>query len=144
MTTTALKVGSTIAGKYRIDTLLGEGGMGIVFAAWHLELEQNVAIKLLTDEAMKNKVVVERFEREARAAVKIKSRHVARVSDVGKLRNGCPFMVMEYLEGQDLEAIIEKDKTLPIVKAVDYIVQACDAISEAHAYGIVHRDLKPA
>ncbi len=144
MATSPHQAGDVVEGKYRVERAIGEGGMGTVLAAWHTELEQTVALKLLSAEAMKNRNVVERFEREARAAVKIKSRHVARVSDVGKLEDGTPFMVMEYLEGDDLELIIAKDGPLAIVRAVDYVLQACDAIAEAHAYGIIHRDLKPA
>src|SRR5580693_7216018 len=87
---------------------------------------------------------VARFEREARTAVKIKSEHVARVIDVGQLESGSPYMVMEYLEGEDLQGWLEKQGRLPIERAVDFLLQACEAIAEAHAMGIVHRDLKPA
>lgn len=141
--TTSLEPGDVIKGKYTVERVIGEGGMGVVVAAFHAELESHVAIKVLNEDVMANAQVVERFEREARAAVKIKSRHVARVTDVGKLLGGRPYMVMEYLEGLDLEAVMLKEEVLPIVRAVDYVLQACDAIAEAHAYGIVHRDLKP-
>src|SRR5580693_10326447 len=87
---------------------------------------------------------VARFEREARTAVKIKSEHVARVIDVGQLESGSPYMVMEYLEGEDLQGWLEKQGRLPIERAVDFVLQACEAIAEAHRLGIVHRDLKPA
>src|SRR5262249_37056291 len=94
--------------------------------------------------AAQNPAVVARFSREAKAAAKIKSQHVARVSDVGNLENGTPYIVMEYLEGIDLADMVERDKQLPVGAAVDYVLQACEAIAEAHAAGFIHRDLKPA
>jgi serine/threonine-protein kinase len=137
-------VGQVVAGKYRIDSVIGEGGMGYVVVAHHLQLDTKVAIKLLRAELASNAEAVERFAREARAAVRITSRHVARVFDVGTLETGAPYMVMEYLEGGDLSSLIQKRGPLPITEAVDYVLQACEAIAEAHAAGIVHRDLKPA
>src|SRR6185369_12258675 len=94
--------GEILAGKYRVDRVLGVGGMGVVVAAHHLELDDRVAVKFLLPETLGNPDAVARFAREARAAVKIKSEHVARVSDVGRLESGAPYMVMEYLEGSDL------------------------------------------
>jgi serine/threonine-protein kinase len=137
-------VGQVVAGKYRIDSVIGEGGMGYVVVAHHLQLDTKVAIKLLRAELASNAEAVERFAREARAAVRITSPHVARVFDVGTLETGAPYMVMEYLEGGDLSSLIQKRGPLPITEAVDYVLQACEAIAEAHAAGIVHRDLKPA
>src|ERR1700675_3650466 len=96
-----LKPGDVLAGKYRVERVLGAGGMGVVVAAHHIQLDEKVALKFLIPEALGNAEALARFEREARAAVKIKSEHVARVSDVGKLENGAPYMVMEYLEGDD-------------------------------------------
>jgi eukaryotic-like serine/threonine-protein kinase len=136
--------GSVLAGKYRIDRILGAGGMGIVVAARHLSLDDHVAIKFLLPEALGNSEAVERFAREARAATRIKSQHVARVSDVGKLENGAPYMVMEYLDGHDLSARLREKGPLSVAEAVEFVIQACDAIAEAHGLGIVHRDLKPA
>ncbi len=136
--------GDVLNGKYRVDRVLGAGGMGVVVAATHLQLDEKVAIKFLLPDAAKSKDVVERFDREAKAAVKIKSEHVARVSDVGKLDNGAPFMVMEYLNGKDLAQMVEDHGAMPIPAAVEYLLQACEALAEAHALGIVHRDLKPA
>src|SRR5208282_2530641 len=81
---------------------------------------------------------------EARAAVRIKSEHVAQVIDVGRLENGAPFMVMEYLEGEDLSAWVQRRGALPCEQAVEFVLQAAEAIAEAHVLGIVHRDLKPA
>src|SRR3954467_2054338 len=97
-----LKEGHVLAGKYRIERILGQGGMGVVVAATHLQLGERVALKFLLPEALNNPEAVERFAREARAAVRIKSEHVARISDVGTLENGAPYMVMEYLNGSDL------------------------------------------
>jgi serine/threonine protein kinase len=138
------KEGDVIADKYRVERLLGQGGMGVVIAAQHLTLRQTVAVKLLRPEAMDRADAVERFLREGRAARSITSEHIARVHDVGTLDSGQPFMVMEYLVGSDLDDIIKNQGRLPISEAVDYILQACEAIAEAHMLGIVHRDLKPA
>jgi serine/threonine protein kinase len=136
--------GDVLAGKYRVDRVLGVGGMGVVVAAHHLQLDDRVAIKFLLPETLGNKEAVQRFAREARAAVKIKSEHVGRVTDVGTLENGAPYMVMEYLEGGDLAAWLAERGPVPLEQAVDFVLQACEAIAEAHTLGIVHRDLKPA
>jgi len=135
--------GTTIGGRFRIDHLLGSGGMGIVVAATHLELGHRVAIKLLRDEMAANPTVVERFLREARAVVQLRTEHVCRVMDVGRLDTGAPYIVMELLEGSDLGRVVAT-QPLPATTAVDYVLQACEALAEAHAAGIVHRDLKPA
>jgi serine/threonine-protein kinase len=137
-------IGETMAGKYRIERVVGEGGMGVVVAAMHLQLEHLVAIKFLLPEAMENKETVERFAREARTLAKLKSEHVGRVIDVGVTDGGSPYMVMEYLEGRDLDQELQVRGALPVDEAVDYLLQACEAIAEAHAAGVVHRDLKPA
>jgi len=139
-----VREGDIIAGKYRIDRVLGAGAMGVVVAAHHLKLDERVAIKFLQPEALANAEAVVRFEREARAAVRIKSEHVARVLDVGTLENGAPFMVMEHLEGSDLAAWLQQRGRIPIAQAVEFVLQALEAIAEAHRLGIVHRDLKPA
>ncbi len=135
--------GDLLNGKFRIDKVLGEGGMGVVVAATNVALEQRVAIKFLLPEAAANEEVRARFAREARAAVKIHSEHVVRVIDVGELTDGAPFMVMEFLEGEDLSSVIEKRGALPYRQAVSYILEACVALAEAHKAGIIHRDLKP-
>jgi serine/threonine-protein kinase len=132
-----------LAGKFKVERVLGAGGMGVVVAARHLELDERVAVKFLLSEAALNGEAAARFVREARAAVKIKSEHVARVIDVGRMDTGAPYMVMEYLEGSDLSARLAAGP-IAIDDAVDYVLQACDAMAEAHALGIVHRDLKPA
>jgi eukaryotic-like serine/threonine-protein kinase len=139
-----VQIGDVLAGKYRIERVLGAGGMGVVVAATHLRLEQLVAIKFLLPAALESEDVVARFAREARAASRIQSEHVARVIDVGELEDGLPYMVMEYLEGSDLAGILADAGPLPIETTVDYLLQACEALAEAHAAGIVHRDLKPA
>jgi len=135
--------GQILAGKFRIERVIGEGGMGIVAEATHLGLDERVALKFLRREVMKMPDVVARFDREARAAVKLKSEHVARVSDVGKTEDGIPYMVMELLRGKDLAQLVAERGPLPIPEAVEYIIQACEGVGEAHARGIVHRDIKP-
>lgn len=136
--------GQILAGKYRIERILGRGGMGVVVSARHIQLDEQVALKFLLPDALANQDAVRRFEREARAAVKIKSEHVARVTDVGTLESGSPFMVMEYLNGKDLGDYLAQTGPLPLEEAVEYVLQACEAIAEAHSMGIIHRDLKPA
>jgi serine/threonine-protein kinase len=136
--------GQILAGKYRVEKVLGSGGMGVVVAAWHLELEQRVAVKFLHPLALERADTAERFRREARSAAKIRSEHVARVIDVGIMEGGVPYMVMEYLEGHDISDEMQKYGMLPISDAIDFVLQAIEALAEAHAAGIVHRDLKPA
>jgi eukaryotic-like serine/threonine-protein kinase len=139
-----MQAGELLAGKYRIEAVLGEGGMGRVVAAVHEQLQQRVAVKFLLPEALRHPEAVKRFLREARAAVKLRSLHVGRVIDVGTLDGGEPYMVMEYLDGNDLHGELQRHGQLAPAIAVDYVLQACEAIAEAHALGIVHRDLKPA
>jgi serine/threonine protein kinase len=138
-----LPAGSTLRGKYRIESVLGEGGMGRVLLATHLWLDQKVAIKVLREAALAMPNVVERFAREARASAKIKHEHVVRVLDVDEAEDGMPFMVMEYLEGGDLGELIKTEGALPTDYAVGLILEACEGVAEAHALGIVHRDIKP-
>ena len=135
--------GELLAGKYRVERLLGEGGMGVVLAARHEQLNTNVAIKLLRGAAVNQGEVLGRFLREARAASSLRSEHVARVLDVGTLEDGRPYIVMERLEGVDLGEVCEAATLPDVSEAVDYVMQACEAIAEAHAAGIIHRDLKP-
>jgi tRNA A-37 threonylcarbamoyl transferase component Bud32 len=140
----AVQPGATLLGKYRVERVIGVGGMGAVVGARHLQLDERVAIKFLLPEMLANEEIVQRFLREARAAIKIRSEHCVRVLDVGKLENGAPYMVMEFLEGQDLAAVVEKQRPLAVSDVVDWVLQASEALAEAHAIGIVHRDLKPA
>jgi eukaryotic-like serine/threonine-protein kinase len=135
--------GDVIAGKYRIERVLGRGGMGVVVAATHLRLDEKVAIKFLLPGALGNADALGRFDREARAAAKIRSEHVAKVLDVSNLENGAPYMVMEHLDGNDLAQVVRKKGPLPIAEAVTFMLQVCEVLAEAHAIGIVHRDLKP-
>lgn len=134
--------GETLGGKYRIERVLGRGGMGIVVAARHLELDERVAIKFLLGERSEGSA--ERFLREGRAAAKVKGEHVCRVFDFGRLDTGEPYLVMEYLEGSDLARQLEREGPQPSSSVVGWVIQACDALADAHALGIVHRDLKPA
>jgi serine/threonine protein kinase len=141
--TAPVQAGEVLAGKYRIERVLGRGGMGVVVAARHVELDELVALKFLLPEALSEPEPVARFLKEARAAVRIKNEHVARVLDVGQLESGAPYIVMEYLDGRDLGALLRSRGAMPVDDVVDYVAQACEAIANAHALGIVHRDLKP-
>jgi len=135
--------GDVIDEKYRLEGLLGHGAMGYVLRAWHLQLDEPVAVKFLLPELLGDHEAHGRFEREARAAFKIRSEHVTRVLDVGRLPDGeQPFIVMELLEGTDMGELVDKGP-LPYQRVVDYVLQACHAVAEAHSLGIVHRDLKP-
>jgi hypothetical protein len=135
--------GELIAGKYRIRRVLGIGGMGVVFAAQHELLGEEVALKLLLAEAMQGEDAVVRFVNEARSAAKVKGEHVVRVLDVAVLDDGRPYIVMELLEGADLGQLLETSGPLAPETTVDYLLQAMEAIAQAHAKGLVHRDLKP-
>jgi eukaryotic-like serine/threonine-protein kinase len=144
MSESPVAIGEILADKYRVEAILGHGGMGVVVAAWHLELEQRFAMKFLLPRLAENQEAAERFRREARASARILSEHVARVVDVGTMNGGVPFMVMEYLEGNDLSHELERVGAFEVADAVSYVLQACVALAEAHNKNIVHRDLKPA
>jgi serine/threonine protein kinase len=135
--------GQVLAGKYRVERVLGTGGMGIVVAARHIQLDAPVALKFMSDEALADHALVRRFLREARATARLRGEHVIRVSDVGELDSGAPYMVMEHLQGQDLGALLASLGPPPIESAVEYAIQACEGLDEAHRAGIVHRDIKP-
>ncbi|HSY21023.1 MAG TPA: serine/threonine-protein kinase [Polyangiaceae bacterium] len=139
-----LREGQILDSRYRIERVLGAGGMGVVVAARNVHLDTRVALKLLLPEVLQNGEAVTRFAREARASARLQNEHVARVHDVGVLENGAPYMVMEYLEGEDLARRLETQGPLSVRQAVDFVIQAGVAVAEAHAMGIVHRDLKPA
>ncbi|MBS2013931.1 MAG: serine/threonine protein kinase [Deltaproteobacteria bacterium] len=134
--------GQLVDGKYVLEDVLGEGGMGIVWAARHRLLGTELALKILLPEA-RDQETVARFHREARASVRMSSVHAARVHDVAETADGTPYMVMERLRGQDLGELLERNGPLPPLVAIDYVAQALSAIEEAHAIGLVHRDLKP-
>jgi serine/threonine protein kinase len=138
------EVGDVIAGKYRLEQILGFGGMGVVVAAMHLELEQRVALKFMLPHAMTSPEATERFVREARAAARLRSEHICRVLDVDKLESGVPYIVMELMEGEDLASLLARRGSLPLSEAVDLVLQALAGLAEAHLSHIVHRDLKPA
>ena len=142
-------IGTIVAGRYKITGLLGQGGMGVVFAGLHIALGERVAIKFLLRD---NAAHAARFFREARAAAKIRSEHVVRIIDVGRMKrdgsedegSGDPYIVMEHLEGEDLAGRLAREGTMSPTKVADILVDVCEALAEAHAAGIVHRDLKPA
>src|SRR5260370_13007535 len=125
-----LEIGDVVADKFRIERVLGRGGMGYVMAARHVELGHRVAIKILIPELCQREEAVARFLREARAAASLRSEHVARVLDVGKLGDGAPFMVMELLEGRDLARVLDEG-VLPVRDAVDYVLTACEGLAQA-------------
>jgi len=137
-------VGDLVAGKYRIERRIGGGSMGVVYAARHELLGKAVALKLISEEAASTSQAVHRFYNEARAAAQIESDHVARVLDVGHADDGSPFMALELLDGCDLAELLEQDGPQPVVEVVGWVLQALEAIADAHSIGIVHRDLKPA
>jgi Protein kinase domain len=132
--------GTVLVDKYQVESVVGSGGMGVVLSAIHLMLGSRVAIKVLRRPGPSE---IARFLREARVSAQLRNPHIARVFDFGQLPNGAPFLVMEYLEGRDLAKCIEQ-AALSVPVAVDYVLQACDALAQVHALGIVHRDLKPA
>jgi serine/threonine-protein kinase len=134
--------GQVIARRYVVDRVLGRGAMGTVVAATHLELGAPCAIKMLHPRYAGEPSSVARFVREAQLAAHIKSEHVVRVTDVGQLEYGSPFLVMDYLAGRDLKAVLTVAGPLPISIAVDYVLQACAGVAEVHALSFVHRDLK--
>ena len=135
--------GDVFAGKFRIERFIGQGSMAMVVEATHLGLDERVALKFLRRESLAQPDVIARFAREARAAVRIKNDHVARVFDVGVSDDKLPFIVMEFLSGSDLATVLERHTRIETTLAADYIIQACEGIAEAHARGIVHRDVKP-
>ncbi len=136
--------GTVLSGKYKLVRVIGEGGMGVVYEGEHIRIGQRVAIKMLLAETPDQTDLVARFEREARASARLKSRHSARVTDVDQTPDGLTYMVMELLHGCDLGVVLDERTKLPVPEALDYVLQACAAIIEAHDLGIVHRDLKPA
>ena len=136
--------GELISAKYEVDGLIGLGGMGAVLAGTHLLLEQPVAIKFLLPAFAKNGDMRSRFVREAKSAARLRSDHVTRILDVGAIESGLPYIVMERLQGTSLDSWLEAHGPVPVHVAVEWVVQACEAVAEAHAAGVVHRDLKPA
>jgi serine/threonine-protein kinase len=135
--------GDVLSGKYAVARKIGEGGMGVVYEAMHLRLRQRIAIKVLRPDVLEDGRVLARFEREAWVTAQLRSVHTARVVDVDHLPNGLPYIVLEYLEGRDLDAELTASGPLPVEEAVDLVAQVAEAMAEAHELGIVHRDIKP-
>ncbi|WP_437539149.1 serine/threonine-protein kinase [Sorangium sp. So ce726] len=140
---TTIAPGDVLLGKYRVESVLGRGAMGLVVAARHLALDERVAIKVLLPKYVRDPEILQRFLREGRAAVRVRSQHVVRVADVGTLESGAPYMVMDHLEGRDLAAVLAESGRLAVPVAIELVLQVCEALAEAHAQGIVHRDVKP-
>src|SRR3954468_1928114 len=138
-----VREGEVLAGKYRVERIPGRNGLGVVVEVRHLELGQEVTLKFLVPEACAYPEFVQRFVREARSAVRIQGEHVAKVTDVGRLESGAPYMVREYLRGPDLAEVLKVRGQLPVSEAVDYVIQASEGVAEGHALGIVHRNLRP-
>lgn len=142
-TTVTVVPGMLIADKYRVERVLGQGAMGIVVLATHLTLQQSVAIKVLRRELVADAGIVARFLQEARAQARIQGDHVVRVLDVADFPEVGPAIVMEFLAGEDLQAHVDKHGPMPVRVAVDFVLQAAEALAQAHSFGLVHRDLKP-
>src|SRR5438477_8795162 len=146
MTSLEHYVGQILDDKYRLERLLGQGGMGAVYLATHLGTDRYVALKLIAPQFMRNSEFVERFKREARAAGRLRHPNVVDVTDFGFARSGSEsvaYLVMEYLDGCTLSDVLAEEDRLPLYWVVDIIEQVCAAVHEAHQQGIVHRDLKP-
>ncbi|HYQ14514.1 MAG TPA: serine/threonine-protein kinase, partial [Polyangiaceae bacterium] len=137
-------IDTMIGNKYRVERVLGEGAMGIVLAARHVELDELVAIKCIRAEVPWSADILARFAREAKAAARLKSEHIAKVTDVGVSAPVGPYMVMEYLEGEDLARVLRRRGPIPARRAAEYVMQVCEALAAAHAASITHRDVKPA
>lgn len=136
-------VGKILRNRYRVLRVIGEGGMGVVYEGEHLTVERRVAIKRLHPEFAQNSDIVKRFQREARAAAHTKNEHVVEVFDMDVLPDGSPFMVLEYLDGTNLDQLVESNGPLELGRAARIVVQVCDALDAVHEAGIIHRDLKP-
>jgi eukaryotic-like serine/threonine-protein kinase len=143
LTPSEFPAGQIIAGKYRVERWVGEGAMGVVLGATHLGLDETVAIKLIRPDAQRSTEMLSRFAKEAKIAARIRSEHVPRVLDVGVSEPFGPYIVMEYLEGRSLAELLELESKLEVRRAVEYVLQACEALAAAHAIGVIHRDIKP-
>jgi eukaryotic-like serine/threonine-protein kinase len=137
------RVGEILAEKYRITRFLGEGGMGTVYEAQHTIVGRRFAVKYLHAELAGEPESLERFRREARAAGALENENIVPVIDFGTASDGIPYLVMEFLVGEDLASLLRRDGPLSVVRAVNLIIQACRGLDAAHTAGIIHRDLKP-
>lgn len=140
----SVRSGGLVAGKYRVESMLGEGGMGTVWAATHVELGQRVALKLISSELSRSPDLLARFKAEAKAAAQLQSRYVVRMYDSGVTEDGRPYIAMEFLQGESLEDRLTRVGALPLMATLRIVTQVCKALKLAHAQGIIHRDLKPA
>ena len=136
-------VGSTVAGRYKVIKMLGEGGMGQVYLAEHSAIEKRIALKVLRAEYAHKGEIVTRFQQEAISASRIKHPNVLDVFDFGQLENGCFYLAMEFLDGNDLADELQRCRVLTAPRALPIAMQICRALSAAHAKGVVHRDMKP-
>lgn len=147
MSTAASRVaqpGTVLAGKLRVERLIGQGAMGVVYEATDITLRRRVAVKLVHPDFVGDPEKRLRFGREAYAVARLQSQHVTHVLEINELDDGTPYLVMELLEGKTLDQIIDREGPAAVDVALDWILQALDAIAEAHRIGLVHRDLKPA
>lgn len=135
--------GLIVAGRFRLDSLIGRGGMGSVWSATHLGLGHQIAIKLVSREFVRSPAALRRFDAEAKAVARLQSRHVVQVYDNGSLEDGTPYIAMELLSGESLQQRVDRVGPLSLVETVSILAQCCRALSRAHAMGIVHRDIKP-
>lgn len=136
-------LGTTVAGRYKVIKLLGEGGMGQVYLAEHTAIEKRIALKVLRSEYAHKGEIVTRFQQEAISASRIKHPNVLDVFDFGQLENGCFYLAMEFLEGNDLADELQRSRVLTAPRALPIAMQICRALSVAHSKGVVHRDMKP-
>jgi serine/threonine-protein kinase len=142
-TSSLIVSGALLAGKFRLDALIGEGGMGSVWSATHIGLGQAVAIKFISRDFVRSEEALRRFDSEARAAAQLRSRHVVQVYDTGTLEDGTPYIAMELLHGETLQGRVHRGGPVPLPEAIDILSQCCKALGRAHAAGIIHRDIKP-
>jgi serine/threonine protein kinase len=141
---TSIPRGLILSDRYLIGPIIGEGGMGTVCEAFHLGLDVPVAIKVIRADLRDTPEFVQRFLNEGRAAASLKGEHIARVYDVGQLDSGEPYLVMEKLDGIELETFIQESGPLGAADAANLVMEACEGLAEAHAMSLVHRDIKPA
>src|SRR5262245_31671993 len=138
-----ISVGAVLVRKYRIESVLASGAMGTLFAATDVTLGRRTAIKVARVSADKQSELDRSLVLEAQAAARLRCEHVATILEIGQLPSGAPFVVMDLLDGEDLESVIGRTTRLPLRSAVGWVIQACVALAEAHGHGIVHRDIKP-